>query len=372
MRIIFWVRTGNKYGSVEKYIALFAEHCQKRGHSFLLLNEIENTSLEYKCRLEKAGSQQIVIGQTYENPVKVFSCAEKVIKSWKPDVVQIHLASLSSIPFLKVWGVSCIYPTYNGGLVFPVGIRTYLAPLFINRLATRVICVSERVRRDVIRIGIQPQKTRVIYHGIPISDYLSETGKIQEPFPPGYYQPDIKKIITVGRFFSAKGMRYVVEAAADVLKAYPNVLWWLVGKDGPESEYCRQVVRDNNMEERIIFLGQRNDVPALMAQAWIQVVGSLSEGLGQMALESSVFGVPTIGTQIGGLDEAVINETTGLLVEPGSSQALASATKYLLSHPDLRDELGKEASKYVINKFDSSKLIPCLLDIFEQDLSLAR
>jgi glycosyltransferase involved in cell wall biosynthesis len=146
----------------------------------------------------------------------------------------------------------------------------------------------------------------------------------------------------------------------------------LVGKDGPESEYCRQVVRDNNMEERIIFLGQRNDVPALMAQAWIQVVGSLSEGLGQMALESSVFGVPTIGTQIGGLDEAVINETTGLLVEPGSSQALASATKYLLSHPDLRDELGKEASKYVINKFDSSKLIPCLLDIFEQDLSLAR
>lgn len=372
MRIVFWIRTGNKYGSVERNTALFAEHCQKRGHSFLLLNEIENTSPEYRCRLEKAGSQQIVIGQTYEKPVKVFSRAEKVMKSWKPDVVQTHLASRSSIPFLKFWGVSCIYPTYDSGLVFPVGIRTYLAPFFINKLATRVICISERVRRDVIRIGIQPTKTVVVYRGIPISDYLSETGKIQEPVPPGYYQPDIRKIITVGRFFPEKGMRYVVEAAIDVLREDPSVLWWLVGKDGPESEYCKQVVRNSSMEERIIFLGERNDVPALMAQAWIQVVGSLSEGLGQMALESSVLGVPTIGTQIGGLDEAVIHETTGLLVEPGSSQALASATEYVLGHPDLRDGLGKEASRYVMNKFDSSRLISCLLDIFEEDFSLAR
>jgi glycosyltransferase involved in cell wall biosynthesis len=371
MRIIFWVRAGNKYGGLEKYIALFAEHCQKRGHPFLLLDEVENTSPEYNRRLKEADSQQIVIGQSAESPIRVFSHVDKVIKSWKPDVIQVHMASSLTIPFLKFRGIAGIYPTYHSGVSFPVGFKSRLAAFMVSRLATRVICVSERVRRDEICVGIQPKKITVIYLGLPIAEYLSEAGKIKKPIPPGYCQPGIKKIITVGRFFYEKGMRYVVEAATNVLKEYPNVLWWLVGKDGPESAYCKQLVKDNNMEERIIFLGQRNDVPALMAQAWIQVVGSVWEGLPLMALESSLLGVPTIGTHIGGLDEAVVNGTTGLLVEPGSSQALASATKYLLSRPDLRDRLGKAASEYTANKFDSSKLISSLLDIFEEDFVAA-
>jgi glycosyltransferase involved in cell wall biosynthesis len=367
IRIIFWVRAGNKYGSLEKYIALFAGHCQERGHSFLLINEIENTSPEYNRRLREAGCQQTVVGESAVSPFKVFSRVEKVIKYWKPDVVQVHMASSLAIPFLKLWRVPGIYPTYHSGVSFPVGFKSRLAGFIVSRLASRVICVSERVRRDEIRVGIQPNKIKTLYLGLPVSDYLSETGKIEEPIPPGYDQAEIKKIITVGRFSPVKGMRFVVEAATDIVKEYPNVLWWLVGKDGPESEYCKRLVSDHNMEEQILFLGQRNDVPALMARAWVQVVGSLSEGLPLMALESSLLGVPTIGTQIGGLDEAVMNGTTGILVEPGSSQALASATKCLLSHPPLRDRLGKEASNYVISKFDSSKLISSLLDIFEED-----
>jgi glycosyltransferase involved in cell wall biosynthesis len=277
------------------------------------------------------------------------------------------MASSLSIPFLKTCGIAGIYPTYHSRIHSPVGLKSYLAGLIVNRLATRVICVSECICSDVIRIGVSPKKITTLYLGLPISDFLSEIGKIQEPIPPGYYRSDIKKIISVGRFFAVKGMRYVVEAAINVLKEQKNVLWWLVGMDGPESGYCQELIRNNHMEEKIIFLRQRNDVPTLMAQAWVQVVGSLSEGLGLIALESSVLGVPTIGTQIGGLDEAIVNGTTGILVEPGSSQALASATKYLLNHPDLRDSLGKEAKEYVFRKFDSSKWISKLLDIFEEE-----
>jgi glycosyltransferase involved in cell wall biosynthesis len=372
MRIIFWVRAGNKYGSLERYIVLFAELCQKRGYPFLLLNEIENTSPEYNRRLKEAGSRQIVIGQSAINPLKVFSRVGPLIKTWKPDVIQVHFASSLSIPFLKLRGVTCVYATYHSGVNFPISVKSRIAGFIVSRLATRAISVSDRVRRDIIRIGIRAQKITTSYLGLPVSDFLSETANIHAPIPPGYSQPDIKKIITVGRFFPEKGMRYVVEAAIDVLKVYQNAVWWLVGRDGPESAYCKQQVIDNHMEERIFFLGQRNDVPALMAQAWIQVVGSLWEGLPLMALESSVLGVPTIGTQIGGLDEAVINGSTGILVERGSSQALASATKYLLSHPDQRDRLGKESRSYAISKFDSSRLISRLLNIFEEDFAAAR
>jgi glycosyltransferase involved in cell wall biosynthesis len=367
MRIIFWVRAGNKFGGVEKYISLFAEQCQKRGHSFLLLNEIENTSDEYQDRLSKAGAQQIVIGEAIANPIIVFNRARKVIKSWKPDVVQLHLTTLTSVPFLKMWSVPCIYPTYNSGLPFPGRPTTYLLGFIISRLATRVICISERMRRDVLRLGVQKQKIQVVYRGIPISDYLSEATKISDPIPPGFDQADIKKIITVSRFFKVKGVQYVVEAAVDVLRENPGIIWWLVGREGTESDFCKRLVSENHLEDRIFFLGQRNDVPALMSRAWLQVVGSLSEGLGVMAWESSAFGVPTIGTQIGGLDEAIIDGATGVLVEPGSYKALAKATKYLLSNPDLRDKLGKAAREYVCAKFDSINLISDLLDIFEAD-----
>jgi glycosyltransferase involved in cell wall biosynthesis len=106
-----------------------------------------------------------------------------------------------------------------------------------------------------------------------------------------------------------------------------------------------------------------------MQQAYAQVLGSLFEGLGLVAVESSVFGVPTVGTQIGGLDEVVLDGITGLLVPRASSSALADATLRLLNDPELRNRLGEAARARAHEVFDSERLIDELLDMYESDLN---
>jgi phosphatidylinositol alpha-1,6-mannosyltransferase len=96
-------------------------------------------------------------------------------------------------------------------------------------------------------------------------------------------------------------------------------------------------------------------------------VGSLSEGLGLMALEASASGVPTVGPNMPGLNEAIINGVTGVLVKPQSSDDLASATLKLIDDPILREKYSENGKKFVNDKFDSEKLIDKLLSLIEKD-----
>jgi glycosyltransferase involved in cell wall biosynthesis len=108
----------------------------------------------------------------------------------------------------------------------------------------------------------------------------------------------------------------------------------------------------------------------LLSKSDIQVVGSLSEGLPLMVLEAAACGVPTIGTKIGGMDEAIVDGETGLLVERCSSQALAYATAWLLDHPDDRNQMAQAARKHVAKNFDSEKHIADLLGLLRSDFNV--
>lgn len=337
-----------------------------RGHDFLLPNEIENTSTNFINRLKKIGIDQIVVGQSHNKPIKTFTNVYKIISEFNPVAVQTNFINPLGIPLLWFLRVPLIYYTAHSGIIFPVSLKSKIIRKINSKFSTRIFTVSERVRKDEILAGCDSRKTMTMYLGLPIKDFLSEN-TFYENYPKGWDDPQKKIIITVGRFFPEKGMRYVVQAAIDVLRQKKDVFWWLVGNDGPESEICRKLVNDFEMQDNIIFLGQRNDVAALMNKSYLQVVGSLSEGLGLMALEASASGVPTVGPNMPGLNEAIINGVTGVLVKPQSSDDLASATLKLIDDPILREKYSENGKKFVNDKFDSEKLIDKLLSLIEKD-----
>jgi len=121
------------------------------------------------------------------------------------------------------------------------------------------------------------------------------------------------------------------------------------------------------MLDRIDILGQRNDIPALLNGCNLQVVGSIFEGLGFMVLEAAACSVPTIGTNIGGLDEAILDGVTGLLVERCDSHALAAATNWMLEHPELMQLMGKAARKHVVKNFNAEIQVQKLLHLYKLD-----
>jgi glycosyltransferase involved in cell wall biosynthesis len=234
-----------------------------------------------------------------------------------------------------------------------------------------MLAVSERVRQDEIRAGMPPDHIKMLYLGLPLRDFTASAGAPSKPYPAGFDSPEQKVVTTVARFFPQKGMQYIVEAAIKVLSQRSDTTWWLVG-DGPERAPLQELVQKMGMDHRLLFLGVRNDVACLVRQTYVHVLGSLFEGLGLVALEAAAFGVPTIGTRIGGLEEAILDGVTGLLVPKASSDALAEATLRLLGDPDLRNCLGKAAKDYVYAHFDSERLVDDLLDMYELDLTQQR
>jgi glycosyltransferase involved in cell wall biosynthesis len=370
MRIIYWIgRVGDKLGSLERYNILLAEICNKRGHEIVIMHDKPNSVPEYAFRLQRGQAQFVVIGNTYDDPWHALPIAAGYVRSWKPNIVHTHFVNPLALPMLKLLRVPLIYQTYHSGIDHKIAYMTRLIRFMVQLCTKRVLAVSNRVRCDEIRAGIYANHIQVIPLGISIRDFLSSADKSSEPIPPGYHDHTKKIIITVGRFFPEKGMRYSVEAAVEVVKQRSDVIWWLVGKDGPEKDYALSLVHQSGLTDRIFFLGQRNDVPFLLQRAYIQVVGSLYEGSPLMALESSALGVPTVGTQIGGLDEVVLDRVTGILVPRCSGSDLAKATLRLLDDKSLRDQLGFKAREHLNNKYNAEKLVNDLVDMYEKDFN---
>jgi glycosyltransferase involved in cell wall biosynthesis len=230
-----------------------------------------------------------------------------------------------------------------------------------------MFAVSNKVRQDEIRAGVPQSHIETLYMGVPVLSVVRSPEYCNELHPAGFDSTQTKIIITVARFFPEKGMKYVVNAAIRIIKENPSVLWWLVG-DGPQRESFQAIAQQAGVTDRLLFLGTRNDVPCLMSRAYVNVLGSLFEGLGLSVLESATFGVPTIGTRVEGLNEAVLHGRTGILVSTESSEALADSVVKLLADVGLRNHLGQAAKDHVRAYFDSDRLIDNLLDIYESDL----
>jgi glycosyltransferase involved in cell wall biosynthesis len=83
--------------------------------------------------------------------------------------------------------------------------------------------------------------------------------------------------------------------------------------------------RERALVDNVVFLGSRNDIAEVLSMADVFVLPSLSEGLSNSLLEAMACGLPVVGTRVSGTEDLVVNNETGLLVEPGDAIGLAGA-----------------------------------------------
>jgi glycosyltransferase involved in cell wall biosynthesis len=370
MKILYWVgHIGDKFGAYEKYVLLFAKVCKARGHKLIVLHEGPNNVQSYRNTLCELGAEYVSISHTLKNPIQGISSTIKVIRNFRPDIVHFNFTNPLVMPLAKILGVLLVYRTCHNGIP-KVTVKTQISRIMNNVFIDRFFAVSHRVWNDEIRAGVRKDKLFLNLLGLSIENYAEESlSMIHNPFPSGWNNTQTRKIITIGRFFPEKGMRLVTQIAIETMRRFSDVTWWMVGGVGPDYELCKDMVNRSQLENHILFLGQRNDVPALLKQTYIQVVGSLFEGLPLNVLESSLLGVPTIGPNIKGLDEAIQNDQTGFLLESRSVESFISAIGILLEDPSLRNRMGKNAKNYIIENHNSSCWIEQLMNFYERDYS---
>jgi len=198
----------------------------------------------------------------------------------------------------------------------------------------RVVAVSEGTKRFYqTKLKIPKEKIVVISNGIDL-----------ERFPAHHLSPLPEKqlILAVGRLAPQKGFKYLVRAAAEVKKNFPEVEFYLLG-EGPERKSLESEITRLNLQGSFFLLGEVADIRPYLFSATALVLPSLFEGMSNVILEAMAVGKPVVATAIPGNDEVVIDEETGLLVPPANAEGLAAAITRLIQEKGLRERLGRSA-----------------------------
>jgi glycosyltransferase involved in cell wall biosynthesis len=132
----------------------------------------------------------------------------------------------------------------------------------------------------------------------------------------------------------------LVSAAVEIVRRVPDVRFTIVG-DGPHRDTVLRQARDLGVADHFEFLGQRDDIPALLSAADLFVLPSRSEGLPNAVLEAMGSGLPIVATRVGGIVELIDDGRTGRLVPPDDAAALSSALLELIAHPERAAAFGK-------------------------------
>lgn len=238
-----------------------------------------------------------------------------------------------------------------------------------NRLADVILVNSDAVRRDVERTERNWEgKFRKIYNGVaPIDPWTPEETRAfrrREGIP-----TDALVALSVSNFYPYKGHEELVESAARVAPAFPNVIFLMVGRDSGTMEATRAHVRKRGIEGSVRFLGSRSDVPDLLRASDLFVHPSREEGLSNAILEAMAAGLPVVACDVGGNPEAVVDGETGRLVPSRNATALASAVEELLTDPGKRQTMGEAGRLRAAERFSLDRMVGEMESLYE---SLAR
>ena len=161
-------------------------------------------------------------------------------------------------------------------------------------------------------------------------------------------------VAILGHVSDVKGYPAFVEAAATVARAHPGAVFWAIGAETTQAGAQRAIelkAQELGIAERLRFLGFRDNVHEVLKGVDIVALPSLSEGFPLAVLESMAAGKAVIATPVGGVEEAIADGTTGLLVPPGRPDVLASAISRLIESPALRAELGATARATAVRRY---------------------
>ncbi len=159
-------------------------------------------------------------------------------------------------------------------------------------------------------------------------------------------QPDEKVIIWTGRLDPVKGFEQMLASVAKVTE-FRRVRFLVVGQ-GDYRMAIEELIKQHHLEDRVLLLGQRDDVPQLLQIADLFLFGSRTEGSPNALLEAMAAGLPIVATNVPGCRDLVKHEQTGLLVPLDSPQSMAEAVCRLLDDPLMSRQLGRNAQQWAM------------------------
>ena len=222
--------------------------------------------------------------------------------------------------------------------------------------ATEVIVNSNYMKNEIQRLfGLPFDKINVIPNGINLSNF---TGIERDyDFRRQYAMDNEKIILYVGRLVYEKGVQHLIAAMPKILSNYHDAKLIIAGRGGMMDE-LRAEASNLGLNDKIYFTGYLNSkqVQKMYKCADVAVFPSTYEPFGIVALEAMLAGVPTVVSDVGGLDEIVTHGVDGMKSYAGNANSIADSVTALLYDHQLATNVSKKAKQKVKDQFNWEKI----------------
>ena len=236
-----------------------------------------------------------------------------------------------------------------------------LAQLALQRAACAcahaIVANSAAIAAQLQAERIPPDKVVIVPNGLDLAAY--------RPAPASTRR---RRVIMVSNLRPEKGHAVLVDAAVEILQRFPDAHFDVVGA-GPELLSIQARLIERGIARAFSLLGQREDVPALLARADIAVLPSHAESLPNAVLEAMAAGLPVVASAVGGVPELIADGRTGCLVPAGDAEALAHRICVLMDDPALGTRLGLAARAEVQARYSFPRMVSAMEALYVHELA---
>ncbi len=229
-----------------------------------------------------------------------------------------------------------------------------------------IIALTNGEKEDYLKFSIgRPHKLLTVHSGVDVHRYMRhKIDVIEEKLALGL-QPNGFVIGFVGWLLPIKGPVYLLNALSKVWPEHPHVSLVLVGKGDLDVD-LRTRALELKADDRVKFLGWRDDIETIMQIFDLLVLPSLNEGMGRVVVEAMAAGKPVVASDVGGIPDLVEHGQTGFLVPPADEDALAEAIARIIRDPEQAHKMGVKARLHS-HRFSLAAMIE-KLDVIYKDL----
>ncbi len=325
--------------------------------------ELERAGIQIFAARSRSGRH----GTRLRHPVHAAIAGVKLhrlLRRFRPDIVQFYLpgpylvgapVALSSRVPVKIMSRRSL-SRYQRNLPAVASIER-----FLHGYMDAVTGNSRAVIKELVAEGVPKAKLHLIYNGIDVATSMdrSEARSVLG------VDNDVLVGVMVANLIPYKGHHDLIEGFGLVTKQLPagwRVL--LAGRDEGLRPELEALAAKRGIVENVVFLGERSDVPLLLAAADFGLLTSHEEGFSNVVLEGMAASLPMIVTDVGGNAEAVLDGATGFVVPPNEPKAIGEAVLRLARDHNLRASLGDAGRKRVAEHFSMESCQNAHLELY--------
>lgn len=353
MRLLFASEATGWTGGANQ-IWLTSRELIRRGHAVCVACAAEG---ELGRRLAAAGVEvhDMRFRQDYDLPTAWR--LGRLARSWRADLIHAHHPRAHAVALLAA-ALTGARLLVTRRVIRPLNTNLFSALKYRSARIRRYIAVCDAAADELAAAGVARGRIEVIPSGVEMERFALSRQERE-----GLRGRRPWRVTMVGHYSPIKGHDVLLRAVPRVAERFSDVVFQLVGRD---TEKLEGSARGLGISSNVLILGERKDVPELLAQSHLYVMPSLQEGIGTACIEAHAGLVPVVASRVGGLPQVVEHEKTGLLVTPGDEKALAEAVIYQLEHYEQAERMSQAALAFARERFSLESVVDRLEKVYRE------